>query len=470
MTIIRRVASALQDLFGTVASAVADKHKLITRKRKFTGTSLLGTFVAGFWHKPHATVADLADTAAQLGVDLTPQAVAKRYTPQLANALRDLFDHAISRVIEAEPRALALLESFPAVLVNDSSTIVLTPELAQTYPGCGGTNNSGKAALKLQMQWDQRTGGLTGAIETGRSADATSPVLEKPIAAGSLVLRDLGYFNLERFQTFNTDGIYWISRGLSQFTVEIEGRTSNLVGWLQRQTDDLIDRSVKVGDVGLNCRLVALRVPQAIAKERRRKAIQKAKKKGRKPSEQHLASCEWTIFLTNLPADSWAAQTIHTLDRVRWQMELVFQLWKSHHAVEDHRYEDATYQQIELYAVGCGGDAALDDLVHGLVERAAEFREGGSCDSPECAAVGRGVTRLVSVGSGADEPHRPGETLRARPSPQTTQHLPNPGKNSDLSLSSCVWGGTSRNPAYHTTARPSLGRNGAGVPVGANKT
>lgn len=350
MSIITRVASALQDLFGTVASAVADKHKLITRKRKFTGSSLLGTFVAGFWHKPHATAADLADTAAQLGVDLTAQAVAKRYTPQLADALRDLFDHAISRVIEAEPRTLALLESFPAVVVNDSTTIVLTPELAQKYPGCGGTNDSTKAALKLQIQWDQRTGGLTGAIESGRSADAKSPVLETPLAAGSLVLRDLGYFNLERFAKFNTDKIHWISRGLSQLTVEIEGQTYDLVGWLQRQTRDLIDRSVKVGNVGLECRLVALRVPGAIAKERRRKAIQKAKKKGRKPSERHLASCDWTIFLTNLPADSWAASIIHTLYRVRWQIELLFKLWKSHHAVEDHRYEDATDQQIELYA------------------------------------------------------------------------------------------------------------------------
>ena len=401
MTIIHRVASALQDLFGTVASAVADKHHLITRKRKFTGTSLLGTFVAGFWHKPHASAADLADTAAQLGVDLTPQAVARRYTPELADALRDLFDHAISRVIEAEPRTLALLEPFPAVLINDSTTIVLTPELAQTYPGCGGTNNSGKAALKLQIRWDQRTGGLTGAIEAGKSADAKSPVLEKPIAAGSLVLRDLGYFNLERFETFNTDKIHWISRGLSQLTVEIERQTYDLVGWLGHQTHDLIDRSVAVGNVGLNCRLVALRVPPALAKERRRKAIQKAKKKGRKPSEQHLASCDWTIFLTNLPADAWPAQVIHTLYRVRWQIELLFKLWKSHHAVENHRYEDATHQQIELYArlvavvvqhwtIVCTG---WSNVRLSLVKAARVIRES----VPQFVAAFRGVWPLEAV-------------------------------------------------------------------------
>lgn len=350
MSIITRVATALQDLFGTVAQTIADNRKLITRKRKFTDTSLLATFVTGFWHKPHASAADLADTAAQLGVDLTAQAIAKRYTLPLAETLCDLFDHVLTRVIEAQPRSLDLLQSFPAVVVNDSSIITLTPELAQKFPGCGGSYGFGKAALKLQMQWDQRTGGLTGAVETGRCVDATSPVLEKPIAAGSLVLRDLGYFNLERFEQFNTDGISWISRGVSQLTVEIDEQKHDLVDWLTRQTGDIIDRLVKVGDVGLECRLVALRVPQAIAQERRRKAIEKAKKKGRKPSAQHLASCDWTIYLTNLPADSWAAKTLHTLYRVRWQIELLFKLWKSHGMVADHRYEDATHQQIEMYS------------------------------------------------------------------------------------------------------------------------
>lgn len=350
MSIITRVATTLQDLFGIAAQAAADQHKLITRKRKFTGTSLLATFIAGFWNKPHASVADLADTAAQLGVDLTPQAVAKRYTPALAHALRDLFDHVLTQVVEAEPRALDLLPSFPAVVVTDSSTITLTPELAETFPGCGGSHGSGKAALKLQMQWDQRTGGLTGAVETGRSADAVSPVLEKPLAAGSLVLRDLGYFDLERFAQFTTDGISWISRGKSNLTVQIDEQTHRLVGWLNHQTGDRVDREVKVGDVGLACRLVAMRVPPAVAHERRRKAIQKAKKQGRQPSAQHLASCDWTIYLTNLPAASWAATTIVTLYRVRWQIELLFKLWKSHHSVADHRYENATHQQIELYA------------------------------------------------------------------------------------------------------------------------
>ena len=350
MTIITRVAAAWQDFFGPVAQAVADRHELIIRQRTFTGTSLLATFVAGFWHKPHATLTDLAATAAQLGADLTPQAVAKRYTPALADALRDLFDHAITRVIEAEPRAMHLLESFPAVIVTDSSTIALTPQLAETYPGCGGTNGTGTAALKLQMQWDQRTGGLTGAIEAGRSCDAATPVLEKPIAPGSLVLRDLGYFNLERFARFNTDGIYWISRGLSHLTAEIDEQTHDLVGWLTRQQGDTIDRPVTVGGVGLACRLVAVRVPRAVAHERRRKAIKKAKKDGRTPTARHLASCGWAIFLTNLPAHSWGAKVVVTLYRVRWQIELLFKLWKSHHAVGDHRSENATHQQIELYA------------------------------------------------------------------------------------------------------------------------
>ena len=350
MTIITGVAAALQDLFGPVARAIADRHVLITRHRTFTGPSRLATVVAGFWHTPHATVADLAHTAAQRGVDLTPQAVAERYTPQLADALRDLFDHAVTRVIEAEPRALGLLRSFPAVVITDSSTITLTPQLAGTFPGCGGTGNSGTAALKRPIPWDLRRGGLTGAIGAGRRADATTPVLDTPLAPGSLVLRDLAYFNPERVTPFNAGGIDWISRGLSHLSVGIVGQRHELVAWLRRQNGDTVDRAVAVGGVGLSCRLVALRVPRAIARGRRRKAITKAKTGGRKPSARHLDSCDWTVVLTNLPAHSWAARVVPTRCRVRWQLERLFKLWKSHHAVGDHRSADATHQPIELSA------------------------------------------------------------------------------------------------------------------------
>ena len=92
-------------------------------------------------------------------------------------------------------------------------------------------------------------------------------------------------------------------------------------------------------------------MPHAVAARRRRAAIKKTvKKKGRRPSRRHLTSCAWTIYLTNCPASQLASHEVEVLYRLRWQIELLFKLWKSHNHLADHRHTDPVRQMIELLA------------------------------------------------------------------------------------------------------------------------
>jgi hypothetical protein len=52
-------------------------------------------------------------------------------------------------------------------------------------------------------------------------------------------------------------------------------------------------------------------------------------KKGRQPSQEQLWLCNWTVMATNLLEEEYTADEVYTLYRVRWQIELVFKLWKS---------------------------------------------------------------------------------------------------------------------------------------------
>jgi hypothetical protein len=352
MTIVATVAQTLQALLGPVAQRLADQHRLIRRQRRFSATTLLQTFVLGYLHKPTARVADLAATAEALGVRVSPQAVEARFQPALQHALYDLWQHAAAQLVRATPRAVALLQRFTHVLVGDSTSIALTDALADTYPGCGGTGTAGRAALKIQVQWDLLAGTLThAAIEPGTQADATSSSATRPPPAGSLVLYDLGYFHLDRFADWNRRGVRWISRGLSRLTITLDGRSRDLIDWLATQRSRRIDRTIVVGANRVPCRLIALRLPPALAARRRRVAIKKAaKKKGRRPSRHHLASCAWTIYLTNCPASQLASHEVEVLYRLRWQIELLFKLWKSHNHLADHRHTDPVRQMIELLA------------------------------------------------------------------------------------------------------------------------
>lgn len=351
MAIVGTVAGTLQDLLGPDAEQIARQHQLIRRRRQFSATTLLQTFVLGYLRKPTASVADLAATAEALGVSVTPQAVDDRFQPALQNALHDLWQHAVTRLVTAPPRAVELLQRFTQVRVGDSTTIALHDCLADLYPGCGGTGSTSRAALKIQVQWDLVHGTLAhAAIEPGRQPDATSPSLAVAPPAGSLVLYDLGYFALDRFADWNRHGVRWISKGLSNLTLTIDGQSHDLIDWLQRQTLDRIDCPVYIGAKNLPCRLIARRVPQSVAARRRRDAHQKAAKKGRRPSAQRLAACDWTVYLTNCPDIQLAAHEVEVLYRMRWQIELLFKLWKSHNRLADHRSDNPVRQLIELFA------------------------------------------------------------------------------------------------------------------------
>jgi len=350
MEIIAQTAGALQVLLTTTAEEIGERCDLIKRHREFTASSLLSTFVLGFLHRARPTWEQLAFIARQLGADVSPQAVQQRVTPELRDSLQQLWEAAVTCVLTAEPRVSPLLQKFKQVLIGDSTTIGLTDSLASLFPGCGGSHGSGLAAIKLQVVWDYLAGTLRMVWEVGKQNDSTSSVMQEIPIAGSLSIKDLGYFSLDRFRAWQEAQAHWISRGISDLLLWFGGQSHDLHEWLNTQPAGPVDRWVEVGKIRLPCRLMALRAPQEVADRRRQKAYDKAAKKGRQPTARHLATCDWTVFLTSCGDDLLSWKEIVVLYRLRWQIELLFKLWKSHNLIEEHRTEEPVRQMAELYA------------------------------------------------------------------------------------------------------------------------
>jgi hypothetical protein len=351
MQIIPRMAAVLQGLLTTTAEEIGTRCPLIRRRREFTASSLLATFVLGFLQRPRPTWDHLALVARQLGAHVTPQAVEQRVTQALADGLQQLWQAAVKCVVSSEARVTPVLAKFTHVLIGDSSTISLTDALAGQFPGCGGSYGGGQAALKLQVIWDVLSGRLWRmTCEAGKQNDSTSPVMNEMPPAGSLSIFDLGYFLLERFRRWQTAGAHWISRGISDLLVWSDDESHDLYDWLKAQPAGVIDRWIEVGAMRLRCRIVALRAPAEVAARRRQKARDKAAKKGRQPTARHLATCDWTVFLTSCPETLLTWKEVVVLYRVRWQIELLFKLWKSHGLIDEHRSTDPARQLVELYA------------------------------------------------------------------------------------------------------------------------
>ena len=61
---------------------------------------------------------------------------------------------------------------------------------------------------------------------------------------------------------------------------------------------------------------------------KREKLAASARKKGREVSARQWELAGWTVLVTDLPADRLDAAEAWELYRARWQIELLFKLWK----------------------------------------------------------------------------------------------------------------------------------------------
>jgi hypothetical protein len=150
MTSIVDLTQTLQTLLTTTADHIAAHTGCIRRCRKLTGATLVQTLVLGWLHQPQATLNNLAQMAATLGVAISPQGLDRRFTEQTASCLKAVLEVAVSQIIASDPVAIPLLQRFAGVLVQDSSIVLLPAALATTWQGCGSADPQVAAsAVKL---------------------------------------------------------------------------------------------------------------------------------------------------------------------------------------------------------------------------------------------------------------------------------------------------------------------------------
>jgi Transposase DDE domain len=224
------------------------------------------------------------------------------------------------------------LESFPRILIHDSSSWDLPAALQSVFAGSGGS--ASPANCKLHLTYELKRGLLNRLrLTAGKDPDqAFGPQLLPQIRVKDLVITDLGFFSLRFFAALTAQGAYFLSRFLigTQLRTADTGQPIDLARVLRKATADAYQHRVLMGSgAGVACRLIGLRVPEPIAQRRRRQLKKNAQKKGRTPSQLHLQLCDWTLLVTNAAEVLLPAPKIRTFYRLRWQIELIFKQLKS---------------------------------------------------------------------------------------------------------------------------------------------
>jgi hypothetical protein len=355
MTIrLDNLADRLQTLFTTEADQAAKDSGMIRRRRTITGAGFVQTLVFGWLDDPTATIDDLGD---ELGV--SKQGLDQRLDARAADCLWRVVTTATQELFAASPETIPLLRRFSRVVIDDCTSLGLPAELAQQFPGCGGSDpEAGQAGLKLLVRFEVTTGQFQ-ALERGAARDSERTLVRRlpALPPGSLHLADLGFFDFDELAKITQQGSSWISRVPAMLDKETDdGTIEGLTDWLKRQCLDRIDQPVRLGTrKHLDCRLVAVRLARKLAQQRLRELKKTLKKKGRTPSDRQRVLCQWLVLITDLAADRFTLDEIFTLYRVRWQIELLFKRWKSLAGLGRSRGHRADRVLCETYAklLGC---------------------------------------------------------------------------------------------------------------------
>ena len=353
MATITQVAEIFQKVFGEQIEMLARESGFIKRQVTVTGSGFAQALVMAFQSKRSASYSELSQSASSLGMPMSAQGMEQRLTENSAQFMKSVLELAVKEKVNGIAQcAFPVFEKFNGVHLRDSSTIGLPATLKEIWKGSG--NASGEsAALKIQVSWEYSQGALDGIfLQDGFCQDKTSPYQTMELPAGALHIGDLGYFSLEKLAADSEKGVFWITRWKFKTTIQDETeQLLDLAEFLFTQTQSQLDLPVQVGaKQQLSCRLLASRVPQEIADQRRQRIKENYRKNGRQPSEKLLRLAEWTIVLTNVPATRLSLKEALLLLKVRWQIEILFKLWKEYLAIDEWNSQNPWRILTEIYA------------------------------------------------------------------------------------------------------------------------
>jgi len=346
------IGATLQKFFNKEVEATARATQFVQRFSPLNGFIFLQASVFGLMDDPQANLDDLAGYCADLGVEISAQGFDQRINPAAVAFLKEMLSQAVAHFKNTLPLPLPILRQFSAVNLVDSTSLSLPDNMVNEYPGCGG--DGPQASLKVQLNFEFLYGNLEQIVfRPGNEPDQNFDEQLTWVQPGSLNLRDLGYFSLDNLYTIAAaKQAYYLSRflfGTGMFTSA--GKPLPLVQLLKQQPRQPFEMDVLLGvDHRLPTRLLTLPLPQEVADRRRQRAKENAQRKGRTPSAAYLASLDWLIFVTNVPSTMLSIEQVALLYRVRWQIELVFKLWKSYGGLQ--RTQTLRRERIwyELYA------------------------------------------------------------------------------------------------------------------------
>lgn len=328
----KQITKKLQSFFTEDdVETLAVSSKFVQRSSPLDGTNFMNLCIQGLSEQGMChSLNQICVLALDMGISICKQSLNERFNEQAVDFMRAMFNRAAE--FQFDSSCLAVLEEFSEVMLEDSTVIGVPEELKDLFGGFGGS--ASKAAAKIDCTYDLKSTKVMLELREGRRSDSGME-LPKSIKPKSLWLRDLGYFKFKAFEQIATSGAYYVSRfkhGVNIYdSSDADAKLLDLVDLMKGMTvNEYKDIQVYIRSKNrLAVRLVIQKVPPEVAEIKRQRLIKKAQKSGEKVPKRRLELCQINMYITNLDATDYPPQLIVLLYKIRWQIEILFKVWKS---------------------------------------------------------------------------------------------------------------------------------------------
>ena len=291
------------------------------------------------------------------GIRMKKQSLDERFNTHAVRFMRACFAEALTLGLD-EVDLNRMKRGFNRVLLTDATAFQLPAILAPYYQSNGGDTSG--ASVKIHQSYDLLNGQIVDIqLFSGcendntyrtRAASAMTP------QAGDLYLADLGYFDLAAFRHIDQAGAYYLSRFRTRTSLyrkaDRKAEEINITQLLSRQGEQVGTYCVYAGRKHrLKTYLIVERVPSEVAMQRLENLLLNARRNPKwRVSEERKQLCDYNLYLTNAPRNVLPPQECRAIYHLRWQIEILFKIWKSLYGI--HQVKKMSIFRFECFLLG----------------------------------------------------------------------------------------------------------------------
>jgi len=350
---------------------MSEKYLFIRRKGKLSAKSFLNlcTFLG-----EDLCSASLSSLCAKLEanekISISPQALSKRFNKESVNFLKSVFHEMLNVQNEVLRSHGSLLKNnFNRITVVDATSFKLDDKHQGDYKGSGV-----KSSVKIQLQYDLLTGEFIHCdLKEGSYSDASYlETLQSTIQKHDLILKDLGYLKALDLKTIDEKEAFYISRTkivtvlYKKEDVTGYGKKGNLVKrewYLPINIKELVEPlaggetieldDIYIGNTTKNRTKFRLILTKLTEECKLKKEIRNKNSNDRYVTKVINKNKWWlgiNCYMTNVPKEILSKEKIYEIYSLRWQVEIMFKIWKSLFKI--HEVKKAGLERIQCFIYG----------------------------------------------------------------------------------------------------------------------